>query len=145
MEVINNFFKKEPNLSFAQQKYNKTVQIQVTIIPNQSVTYVWCHQKSRSTFLIKLRLYPKRGQKQNFFDPLQPHLVHVAIECPLKFQRLLLSLLWIDFHCNISNIASKFHRLKIWKCAINSLLLATLRYLTFIFKAVVCVWIKLCE
>ena len=28
-------------------------------------------------------LYPERGQKQTFFDPLPPHLVHVVIECPL--------------------------------------------------------------
>jgi hypothetical protein len=27
-------------------------------------------------------LYPERGQKQTFFDPLPPHLVHVVIECP---------------------------------------------------------------
>ena len=25
-------------------------------------------------------LYPERGQKQTFFDPLPPHLVHVVIE-----------------------------------------------------------------
>ena len=29
-------------------------------------------------------LYPERGQKQTFFDPLPPHLVHVVIEYPLK-------------------------------------------------------------
>ena len=28
-------------------------------------------------------LYPERGQKQTFLDPLPPHLVHVVIECPL--------------------------------------------------------------
>ena len=29
-------------------------------------------------------LYPERGQKQTFFDPLPAaHLVHVVIECPL--------------------------------------------------------------
>ena len=29
-------------------------------------------------------LYPERGQKQTFFDPLlPPHLVHVVIEWPL--------------------------------------------------------------
>ena len=28
-------------------------------------------------------LYPKRGQKKIFFDPLPPHLVHVVIECHL--------------------------------------------------------------
>ena len=28
-------------------------------------------------------LYPHRGQKQRFFDPLPPHLVHVVIEWPL--------------------------------------------------------------
>ena len=28
-------------------------------------------------------LYLERGQKQTFFDPLPPHLVHVVIECPL--------------------------------------------------------------
>ena len=25
-------------------------------------------------------LYPERGQKQTFFDPLPPHRVHVVIE-----------------------------------------------------------------
>ncbi len=29
-------------------------------------------------------LYPKRGQKQTFFDPLPPHLAHVVIEWPLR-------------------------------------------------------------
>ena len=28
-------------------------------------------------------LYRECGQKQTFFDPLHPHLVHVVIECPL--------------------------------------------------------------
>ena len=28
-------------------------------------------------------LYHKRGQKQTFFDPFPPHLVHVVIERPL--------------------------------------------------------------
>ena len=28
-------------------------------------------------------LYPERGHKQTFYDPLPPHLVHVVIECPL--------------------------------------------------------------
>ena len=28
-------------------------------------------------------LYPKHGQKQTFFDPLFPHLVHVVIEWTL--------------------------------------------------------------
>ena len=28
-------------------------------------------------------LYPERGQKQTFFDPFPPHLVHVVIEWPL--------------------------------------------------------------
>ena len=28
-------------------------------------------------------LYPERGQKQTFFDPLPPHLVHVFIEWSL--------------------------------------------------------------
>ena len=27
-------------------------------------------------------LYPERGQKQTFFDPLPPHLVHLVIEWP---------------------------------------------------------------
>ena len=31
-------------------------------------------------------LYPERGQKQTFFDPLPPQLVHVVIECPLRIQ-----------------------------------------------------------
>ena len=29
-------------------------------------------------------LYPEREQKQTFFDPLPPHLVHVVIEWPLR-------------------------------------------------------------
>ena len=29
-------------------------------------------------------LYPERGEKQTFFDPLPLHLVHVVIECPLN-------------------------------------------------------------
>ena len=29
-------------------------------------------------------LYPKREQKQTFFDPLPLHLVHVVIEWPLS-------------------------------------------------------------
>ena len=29
-------------------------------------------------------LYPERGEKQTFFDPLPPHLVHVVIEWPLS-------------------------------------------------------------
>ena len=29
-------------------------------------------------------LYPERGRKQTFFDPLPLHLVHVVIECPLR-------------------------------------------------------------
>ena len=28
-------------------------------------------------------LYPERGQKQTFLDPLPPHLVHVVIEWPI--------------------------------------------------------------
>ena len=28
-------------------------------------------------------LYPERGQKTTFFDPLPPHLVYVVIEWPL--------------------------------------------------------------
>ena len=28
-------------------------------------------------------LYPEHGQKQTFFDPFPPHLVHIVIECPL--------------------------------------------------------------
>ena len=32
--------------------------------------------------------YPERGQKQTFFDPVPPHLVHVVIECPLKYNQL---------------------------------------------------------
>ena len=28
-------------------------------------------------------LYPERGQKQTFFDPLPPHFIHVVIEWPL--------------------------------------------------------------
>ena len=31
-------------------------------------------------------LYPERGQKQTFFDPLPPHLVHEVIECPLSIK-----------------------------------------------------------
>ena len=30
--------------------------------------------------------YPKRGQKQTFFDPSSPYLDHVVIECPLKYE-----------------------------------------------------------
>ena len=37
----------------------------------------------RPTPLCGQFLYPERGQKQTFFDPLPPHLVHVVIECPL--------------------------------------------------------------
>ena len=37
----------------------------------------FCH------FLRGQFLYPKRRQKQTFFDPLPPHLVHVVIKCPL--------------------------------------------------------------
>ena len=29
-------------------------------------------------------LYPERGQKQTFFTPSPPHLVHVVIERPLS-------------------------------------------------------------
>ena len=29
-------------------------------------------------------LYPERGQKQTFFEPLPPYLVHVVIEWPLN-------------------------------------------------------------
>ena len=32
-------------------------------------------------------LYPERGQKQTFFDPLPPHLVHVVIEWHLMCTR----------------------------------------------------------
>ena len=28
-------------------------------------------------------LYPERGQKQTFFDPLPPRIVHLVIEWPL--------------------------------------------------------------
>ena len=31
-------------------------------------------------------LYPKCGQKQTFFDPLPPHLVHVVIKWPLVWK-----------------------------------------------------------
>ena len=34
-------------------------------------------------------LHPDRGQKQTFFDPLPPHLVHVVIEWPLSNNRQL--------------------------------------------------------
>ena len=37
-------------------------------------------------FLRRQFLYPERGQKQTFFDPFPPHLVHVVIECPLADQ-----------------------------------------------------------
>ena len=30
-------------------------------------------------------LYPERGQKYTFFDPLPPNLVHIVIECPLTW------------------------------------------------------------
>ena len=30
--------------------------------------------------------YPERGQKQTFFDPLPPHLVHVVIEWTLSLR-----------------------------------------------------------
>ena len=33
--------------------------------------------------LLGQSLYPERGQKQIFFDPLPHHVVHVVIECPL--------------------------------------------------------------
>ena len=33
-------------------------------------------------------LYPRRGQKQTFFDPLPPHLVHVVNEWPLSDQKM---------------------------------------------------------
>ena len=29
-------------------------------------------------------LYPMRGQKQTFFDPLPPYFVHVVIEWPIR-------------------------------------------------------------
>ena len=32
-------------------------------------------------------LYPEHGQKQTFFDPLPPHLVHVVIECSLTLSQ----------------------------------------------------------
>ena len=38
----------------------------------------WGIQQVRGQFL-----YPEHGQKQTFFDPLPPHLVHVVIEWPL--------------------------------------------------------------
>ena len=39
-------------------------------------------------------LYLEHGQKQTFFDPLPPHLVHVVIECPLKGDDSVL-LIWL--------------------------------------------------
>ena len=39
---------------------------------------IFCPPPRRGQFL-----YPERGQKQIFFDPLPPRLVHVVIECPL--------------------------------------------------------------
>ena len=44
-------------------------------------------------------LYRERGQKQTFFDPLPPHLVHVVIDCPLGgFQLLDLIILELKSH-----------------------------------------------
>ena len=34
-------------------------------------------------------LYSERGQKQTFFDPLPPHLVHVVIERSLVYTPLI--------------------------------------------------------
>ena len=45
-------------------------------------------------------LYPERGQKQAFFDPLPPHLFHVVIEWPLSDMSRLFSFMihfWIIF------------------------------------------------
>ena len=39
--------------------------------------------KFNNNYLRGQFLYPERGQKQTFFDPLPPHLVHVVIEWPL--------------------------------------------------------------
>ena len=39
-------------------------------------------------------LYPERGQKQTFFDPLPPHLVHVVIKWPLSMILPILPMTW---------------------------------------------------
>ena len=44
----------------------------------QNFAMFWPPHPLRGQFL-----YPKRGQKQTFFDPLSPHLVHVVIEWPI--------------------------------------------------------------
>ena len=43
----------------------------------------FCHFLTPHPLLRRQFLYPECGQKQTFFEPLPPHLVHVVIERPL--------------------------------------------------------------
>ena len=52
------------------------------------------YDPSPSPYVDSFYIYPERGQKQTYFDPLPPHLVHVVIEWPLK-SRISISLLSI--------------------------------------------------
>ena len=62
------------------------------VIPNPEACVrldfsVWGHSTTTWTEF----LYPDPGQKQIFFDPLPPHLVHVVFEWPLREKKLLKS------------------------------------------------------
>ena len=84
---------------FSSEQLGKEIQIILRLLLISSHRYVLSSQFkliqsitqpptliARRAFNNYLRgqfLYPKRGQKQIFFDPLPPHLVHVVIECHL--------------------------------------------------------------
>ena len=53
-----------------------------------SKIYVRGHSTTTWNFAIGQFLYPERGQKQTFYDPVPPHLIHVVTECPLKYNQL---------------------------------------------------------
>ena len=61
--------------------------IQLTMLPVRGhSTTTWtefCHYLNSTTLRGQFS-YPEHGQKQTFFDPFPPHLVHADIERPLR-------------------------------------------------------------
>ena len=56
--------------------------------------------------------YPDRGQKQTFFDPISPHLVHVVIEWPHRCFSYYKCYCKIRIDANKTKVKSKYQFLK---------------------------------
>ena len=86
--LFNEIFWKLMNVTFSYKwlfHYLISIKFQYDIEFRGHSTTTWtefCHFLTPSPFREQF-LYPERGQKQTFFDPLPPHLVHVVIEWPL--------------------------------------------------------------